>query len=151
MVEVCRALKAKKVRYAIVGGYAVALHGAVRGTVDIDVIIQISEAQFVKAEAALKSLGLTPRLPVSGREVYQFREEYIKNRNLIAWSFIDYKDPSKIVDIILTEDLKKLSVKNVKVGPESLPVLAVDDLIKMKKKSGRKQDLEDIKALEALK
>lgn len=137
--------------YAIVGGYAVALHGAVRGTVDIDLVLQVSEKQFVSAEAALKALGLTPRLPVSGKEVFLFREEYINNRNLIAWSFVDQKDPTKVVDIILTEDLSHLKTESIKVGKEKLQILAVDDLIRMKKKSGRKQDLEDIKALESLK
>jgi len=150
LIDVCRALKAKKVKYAIVGGYAVALYGAVRGTVDIDLVIQISEEQFINVETVLKTIGLAPRLPVSGKEVFHFREEYIKNRNLIAWSFIDQKDPTKVVDIIITEDLKNLKTKTIKIGKESLQVLAINDLIKMKKKSGRKQDIEDIKALEAL-
>ncbi len=35
-------------------------------------------------QAALKSLGLQPRLPVTAAEVFDFRGEYIKNRNLIT-------------------------------------------------------------------
>ncbi|MCB0392342.1 MAG: hypothetical protein KDD58_13700 [Bdellovibrionales bacterium] len=151
LIEVCKALKAKRVSYAVVGGYAVALHGAVRGTVDIDIVVKISEKSFISAEAALKSIGLTPRLPVTGKEVFLFREEYISNRNLIAWSFVDQKDPTKVVDIILTEDLSDLKTKVIPVGKEKLRILDIDDLIRMKKKSGRKQDLEDIKALELLK
>lgn len=34
--QICHALQTNRVRYALVGGYAVALHGAVRGTVDVD-------------------------------------------------------------------------------------------------------------------
>jgi hypothetical protein len=36
ILKVVKALNAYKVHYAVVGGYAVALHGAVRGTVDLD-------------------------------------------------------------------------------------------------------------------
>lgn len=54
------------------------------------------------------------------------------------------------MDIILTENLKSLKTKTVKVHGKNFPLLAKADLIKMKKKAGRPQDLEDIKALEAL-
>lgn len=37
--DVCSTLDSEKIPYAIVGGYAVALHGAVRGTIDIDIAI----------------------------------------------------------------------------------------------------------------
>ena len=37
--RVCRCLDANNVSYAIVGGYAVALHGAPRGTIDGDLIV----------------------------------------------------------------------------------------------------------------
>lgn len=44
--------------YALVGGYAVALHGAVRATADVDLVIEFKEDSFAQAEAALLSLGL---------------------------------------------------------------------------------------------
>jgi len=37
--SICRAFEQAKVPYAIVGGHAVALHGALRGTVDIDFVL----------------------------------------------------------------------------------------------------------------
>jgi hypothetical protein len=37
--KTCKALAESGVRYAIVGGYAVALHGAVRGTMDVDIAV----------------------------------------------------------------------------------------------------------------
>lgn len=148
--EVVAALQKAEVPFAIAGGYAVALHGAVRGTLDVDIILRRSRNQFFAAESALKELGLASRLPVSGAEVFDFREEYIKNKNLVAWSFYDPKDPSRIVDIIITHDLAKLKVKKMKSGGLTLPVLAVPDLIAMKKISARPQDLEDIRALEEL-
>lgn len=150
LYEVVDALDKAEVPFAVAGGYAVALHGAVRGTVDVDIILRLSRSHFVAAESALRTLGLAPRLPVSGAEVFDFREEYIKNKNLVAWSFSDPRDPSRIVDIIITHDLAKLKVKRIKSGGRMLPVVAAADLMAMKKISGRPQDLEDIRALEEL-
>ena len=148
--DVAAALEKAGVPFAIAGGYAVALHGAVRGTVDVDIVLRLARKSFLAAESALRGLGLTPRLPISAAEVFDFREEYIRNRNLVAWSFSNPRDPSQIVDVIITHDLSKLKVKRIKAGGRTLPVLSLPDLVAMKKASGRPQDLEDIRALEEL-
>lgn len=132
-------------------GYAVALHGAVRGTVDIDFVVALNQRSYRQTEKALNSIGLKSILPISADDVFNFREEYIKNRNLIAWSFNNPDNPLEIVDIIITEDVKQIkSVIKIFNGTR-IKIAAIDDLIKMKKKSGRKQDIEDIKALVKLK
>ncbi len=150
LLSVARALDRTRVPYALVGGYAVALHGAVRGTVDVDLVIRSRESDFVRAERALKTLGLQSRLPVTASEVFCYREEYIRNRDLTAWSFINPVLPSEIVDVILTEDLAKMSVKKVKVGGQTVRVASIEDLVRMKRASGRPQDLEDVEALRRL-
>lgn len=150
LYRVVEALRAAKVPFAIAGGYAVALHGAVRGTVDLDIVLKMTKKHCLAAEAALKDLGLAPRLPVSAVEVFDFREEYIKKRNLVAWSFSNPTNPTQIVDIIITHDLGNLRTTNIQSGGRTLPVLALADLIAMKKASGRPQDLEDIRALKEL-
>ncbi len=144
-------LEKRKVDYAIAGGYAVALHGAVRGTVDIDIVLRWTKKNLFVAEAALGDVGLQSRLPLKGDAVFDFREEYIKNRNLLAWNFVNISNPTESVDIILTEDLRNMKIKNIRSGNMTLRVISIEDLIKMKQKSGRPQDLEDIKALRSLK
>ena len=148
--RVCACLEKNKIPYALVGGYAVALHGATRGTVDIDFIVRFQEADFIALEKALGSIGLKPRLPVTAKEVFQFRQEYIEQRNLIAWSFINPNNPLEIVDVIITENLADCSVATKDFGKLKVKVLSKKDLIKMKKKSGRPQDLLDVDALERL-
>lgn len=149
--QLVEAFQKRKVDYAIAGGYAVALHGAVRGTIDIDIVIRLTKQNLLAAEGVLKELGLQSRLPLKGEEVFDFREEYIRNKNLIAWNFINISNPTESVDIILTEDLRNLKVKRILVGDRILRVVSLEDLIKMKKKSKRPQDLEDINALRSLK
>jgi len=145
------ALNSYKVEYAIAGGVAVALHGAIRGTVDIDLALLFDEKNFEQAAKALQSLGLTSRLPVTAKEVFQFREEYLKNRNLMAWSFVNLNNPAEIVDLLLTHDLKKMKVEKIPFQGLRIKLISLEDLIRMKSGTGRQQDQEDIKALKILK
>jgi len=149
--RVCDSLEQQGVRYAVVGGYAVALHGAVRGTMDIDLAINWDLGSLRKTEAALRSIGLISRLPVGAAEVFQFRDEYIRNRNLVAWNFYNPKDLSQQVDVIITYDLKGKGRQLLHTRSGPLQILQRNELIRMKRASGRPQDLEDVKALEKLK
>lgn len=144
-------LDRNKIDYAIVGGYAVTLHGAVRGTVDLDLIINFSEADFLRIEEVLVSLGLESKLPVTGKQVFQFREEYIKNKNLIAWSFYNPRKPIEVVDIIITKNLKDIRIKKIQSDGHTLKIISLDDLIQMKSGTGRAQDEADGQALQKLK
>ena len=148
--RVCNALASARVRYAIVGGHAVALHGAVRGTVDIDLVVAWSRASLLRAEDALSELGLVSRLPVTAADVYEFRDEYVRNRNLVAWNFYNPHDASEQVDIAITYDLEGKRTKRIDLTSGPVRVLAVNDLIAMKRESGRPQDLEDVRALESI-
>jgi len=145
-----KSLNQHKVAYALVGGYAVALHGAIRGTVDVDLVIGLEQGQFRQLQAAMLALGLQPRLPVDADEIFAFREEYIRNRNLIAWSFYNPANPLEVVDVLITEDLQKIESVTMSVGRQKIVVASIADLIAMKTKASRPQDLEDIKALKRL-
>ena len=151
ILTVIKSLNNHKVKYALVGGYAVSLHGAVRGTVDVDIVIQLTKTAFLNAEKAFTEIGLQSRLPVSAEDVYRFRDEYIKNKNLVAWSFYNPKNPSEILDVIITQDLKGMKTVTKEIAGTKLKLASINDLIHMKRQSNRKQDIEDIKALEKLK
>jgi hypothetical protein len=150
--KVCSALKKAKVPFAVVGGYAVALHGAVRGTIDVDIVIRWSLKHLQDVESTFKKLGLVSRIPVNAENVFNFREEYIQNRNLIAWNFYNPSNPLNQIDIVINYDLKNLKhIQKIPSADTVIPVLSVIELIKMKKAAGRPQDIEDIEALTALK
>lgn len=136
-----------KVPYCIVGGLAVALHGYVRVTMDIDIVIQISDKNFELCEKVLKDLGFESKIPVTAKEISKFRKEYIEKRNLIAWSFYNKKNPFEVVDILLTHDQKKLDVEKIEIYGKKISLVSKKDLIKMKQESGRPQDLIDIEEL----
>ena len=148
--KICGALREAGVRYAVVGGHAVALHGAVRGTIDIDVALTWNRKSLTSAERALNKIGLVSRLPITAEDVFNFRDEYIKNRNMIAWSFYNPIDLSEQVDVIIAYDLKGKKTQRVKLPDGQVQILSIDDLIAMKRVSNRPQDKEDVTALERL-
>ena len=150
LLRVAKTLDGARVPYALVGGFAVALHGAVRGTVDVDLVIRLREAVFRRTEKALMALGLQSRLPVTASEVFRFREEYLRNRNLRAWTFVNPSRPSEIVDVILSEDLDRMEVERFTIQNQAVRVASIADLIRMKQGTGRPQDREDVKALRRL-
>jgi len=150
LLRITQAFQQANIPYALVGGYAVALHGAVRGTIDVDIIISLDKTHFEQTEKLVLDLGLQPKLPIHAAELFEHREQYIQERNLIAWSFVNPDKPSECLDIIITEDLKHKHIEDKILHNQCIQVLSIDDLIAMKKVSGRVQDLEDIKALQAL-
>ena len=150
LINISKAFNKSGVNYALVGGYAVAIHGAIRGTMDVDFILSWELSNFKKAEQALNKLGLVSRLPISAMDVYNFREEYINNRNLIEWNFYNPTRPSEKVDLIITHNLANVKTINIEYQNNKIVVISKKALIRMKKESGREQDLLDIEALKKL-
>ncbi|MCZ0945746.1 MAG: hypothetical protein OXJ53_22050 [Gammaproteobacteria bacterium] len=148
--RICQALSEAGVHYALVGGYAVALHGAPRGTIDIDLALHWTLEDLTRAERALKGIGLVSSLPVTAQDIHDYRNEYIKERNLVAWNFHNPDDPLEQVDIIIAYDLSGKKTKPVELSMTTVHILSIDDLIAMKQQSGRAQDIEDAAALEKL-
>jgi hypothetical protein len=148
--RLCKAFDAVGMGYAIVGGHAVALHGAVRGTVDVDIALRWNLKSLQAAAKALNEIGLVSRLPITADDVFRFRDEYIRNRNLTAWNFYNPQNLAEQVDIIINYDLTGRKVQSIKTTDGVIRVLHLTDLIAMKRASARPQDLEDIKALEKL-
>jgi hypothetical protein len=144
LYEVIDAIESVKVKYALVGGYALALHGIVRATMDVDLVLSLSLKDFELVEQALRKSHLQSRLPIRAQDVIKMRKEYIEQRNLIAWSFVDYQNPSRQVDILIAEDLANLKIEKISVGGRKIPVASLQDLLAMKLKASRPQDLIDV-------
>ena len=54
------------------------------------------------------------------------------------------------VDVIINFDLKGKRRKKIHTAAGAVPILGLDDLVKMKRAAGRPQDIEDANALEKL-
>ncbi|NQT89991.1 MAG: nucleotidyltransferase family protein [Candidatus Omnitrophica bacterium] len=154
--EILREFNKKKVRYILVGGIAVNIHGYMRTTADLDILLEMEDANLRKVVKILKKHGYHVKQPVDPISIADkaTREDWIKNKNMKAFNF--YKeDEFKEIDIIikssLSYDAAKKNIQRVKIGKMILPVIAIDDLIKMKQGAARDIDKIDIKMLRKIK
>jgi hypothetical protein len=63
--EIFKALADDRVEYVVVGGFAVIMHGHLRATRDLDLVIGLHPDNCAKGMEALSRIGLRPRLPVT--------------------------------------------------------------------------------------
>ena len=151
-----KALNDANVQYIIVGGLATVLHGYARLTADIDLVINLNQPEAEKAIKAITSIGLKARLPVDPMQFTNeaIRQSWIKDKNMLVFSFYDPHNPLMILDVFVREpfpyhEMLQRAVR-MDIGGITVPVCAITDLIAMKQKAGRAKDLEDIKYLQGL-
>ncbi len=131
--------------------------GYPRFTGDIDILLALDPGNLKKMAAVMKKLGYEQRIPVSLEELGDEKRvlDLMKSKNLIAYNFANEKRPQCGIDVIVGDSLQfddyEKSCTFVKVWNFSIPVVAIDDLIDMKKKTGRKKDADDVAILLELK
>jgi hypothetical protein len=134
--EFIESLNAHEVKYLIVGGYAVALHGYPRYTKDLDVWIKVSEENALQVIKALHQFGFTDA-------------SLTEKDFLIPDSFVQLGYPPNRIDIVTScdgVDFQTCYGCKKEITIDGLPVSFIDleNLKKNKKASGRPQDLADL-------
>ncbi len=147
----------KKLRYLIVGGVAVNLHGYPRFTNDIDILLALDHDNLAKMAAIMKEMGYEQRLPIAIQELEDTDKvrRFVKDKGLVAYSFIHTKEPQFNIDVLVGESLEfekfTLHTMHADVWGLDVPVVSIDDLIAMKQHSDREKDVQDVVALLELK
>lgn len=154
--ELFERLTQAKVRFCIVGGVAVNLHGVPRMTYDVDIVVVPERDALAAAASVFASLGLRGRIPVPLESFADaaFRAEALSERNLVAVTFTDPNDPLREVDVLVSPPVDPVGLVDravhLRLGSLDVPVVSMHDLIAMKRASGRKQDAADVAHLERL-
>lgn len=155
VVDIVSALSAAEIRYLIVGGLAVASHGYLRTTKDIDLVVALDRDNATAAFAALAKAGYRPKVPVTAAEFSDvgIRERLIKEKRMIVLQF--WRDESPDVDIFVREpfdfDSEWANARLEHVTPNlQARVVRLETLLKLKRQASRPQDLADIDALTKL-
>ena len=154
--EILAALSTRDVRYLVVGGVAVVLHGHLRTTMDLDLVIQLEPDNVCRALKAFEELGFQPLVPVPMQAFADpaSRESWIRDKNMIVFSVWHPARPTLKVDIFISEpfDFDTVYDRAARVDLETVEarILAIEDLIALKEEAGRPQDLADIASLRAL-
>jgi len=138
--ELLSAFNAQRVKYLVVGGYAVSLHAQPRATKDLDVLISADAENSRAVFAALAQFGA----PLEGLSAQDFTE---------AGSFFRMGTPPVMVDIlpsIAGVDFEEAWQRRVDVAIDedlTAPFISREDLLAAKIAAGRPQDLADAAAL----
>ncbi len=131
-------LNKNEVRYLIVGGWALGIHGYVRATGDMDIWIGLEDDNIRRLIAGLIDFGVPGPIPA----------EFFKEKGN---AFRIGSPPMRIE--IITEatgiDFEESYADRValKVDDVSLPFLGYQKLVKNKRATGRLKDLADLEEL----
>ena len=137
--EFFQLLNANKVRYLIVGGYAVAFHGHPRYTKDIDIWIWINPKNAARVVKTLKDFGFA--------SLGLQKNDFLEPETIIQLGYA----PNRI-DLIMGvpgvnfEESYQCRVDD-DIDGVRLSFIDLENLKKAKKASGRLQDLADIENL----
>jgi len=154
--EILKKFQRNKIKYVIVGGIAFNLLGGYRNTLDVDILVEMTDDNLFKITKILKKAGYSVKQPVDPVMIAdkKTRENWIKNKHMKAFNFYKSEKSYKEVDIIIDSpvDFKAASkdAVKVKVGRMRLPVISPKNFIKMKRCSGRNRDLQDIEELKMI-
>ena len=138
---VCRLLNEAQVRYALVGGAAVVLHGVVRATKDIDILIEATPENAARALDALSNLTFGVARELDAEAVARAHVTVVGDVPSVdiftlAWNV-------RYADVVPT--LLRVQVDGVEV-----PLVDIETLIRSKQ-TDRLLDRADIEALQRLK
>ena len=154
--KVFKEFNTRKIKYLVIGGVAVNLHGIPRVTQDIDILIDMDPGNVLKLINCLKSLGYKAKAPVKPEGLMDpnIRKKWIKEKNMKVFNFIHPLVSMQEIDILIDTPVNFKDVYKDKVMKKienlRFPIVSAKNLIKMKKKIGRKTDISDIRMLKLL-
>ncbi len=138
--EFIELLNSNNVRYMIVGGYALAIHGQPRYTEDIDVWILIDDENARKVIQTLNDFGFS--------ELGLNEEDFLTAGNVIQLGY-----PPNRIDILTQAtgvDFQECYSHRLQIEIDGvmIDIIDIENFKKNKRATGRLQDLADMEKLE---
>ena len=147
------ALDEGQVEYAVVGGFAVVLHGVPRMTFDLDIVVNLTEQNMQRLVRVLRQEDFRPRLPVALDELTDahVRERWVTERNLIAFTLFHPDRSMEELDILLVLPFPWPEVAQSLIWRQldgvNVPIVGKPLLRRMKLATGREKDRIDAELL----
>lgn len=146
--EILTALADHGVDFVVIGGIAVQVHGYIRGTHDVDIVVEPRTLNLTRLSEALAALESELRTPGTLKlaDPHQLR-----SAPLIP--VITRAGPLDVVNVEhlaggpRSYDALRAAAIKVDLRGREIAVAGLSDLIRMKRAAGRDQDLMDIEAL----
>jgi len=129
------------VDYLLVGGYSVILHGYSRTTGDMDILVNRTPENYQKICQAFAAFGMPMFDLTEGNflrneeyDVFTFGRQPVAIDIMIKIKGATFKELYKDANVFITDGVP-------------IKVIRLDDLLRIKKESGRHKDLDDIENL----
>lgn len=137
------------VRYLVIGGVAVQAHGHNRTTMDLDVMVAVGSGNWKPLALALAALGAEVRGPNArkGIDVTDPQMLGLGAAYQLTTKFGELDVFTGLVPGAAPFDELIERASRVELGRTEIAIVGLDDLIAMKRASGRPRDLSDIDAL----
>lgn len=134
-------LNKTEVRYILVGGYSVVLHGYSRTTGDMDLWVERSQGNYQKIKKAFQLFGMP---------VFDMTENNFLSHPV--WDVFTFGTPPVAIDIMIKVDglnFADVFEKSVFFEEDDLKIRTISrtDLITAKKNANRSKDLNDLENL----
>jgi hypothetical protein len=136
-----QALNNSKVKYILVGGYSVIIHGYSRTTGDMDIWVQRDSENYQKLITAFNQFGMS---------VFDMTKDNFLNHP--TWDVFSFGVPPVCIDIMI--DVKGLNFEECYANSQvfiddelHVRVISRSDLLEAKKKANRPKDIDDINNL----
>jgi hypothetical protein len=156
-LKIFKELNKSGVKYLVIGGIAVNLHGYDRLTGDIDIMISFNRENVDRFISFSESLGFKPKVPVNIKDIAdeKKRKSWIEEKNAKVFTIYNPENMFECIDVMIMEYIDfEAAYKNAEyaqAGELRIPLVSIDDLIKLKKIAGRERDKTDIRALQTIK
>lgn len=138
-VEILRAFRDEDVEYLVIGAHALAVHGHVRATLDIDLWVKPSQDNAGRTWRALQRF----RAPLSKMTSGDFAEPEVLYQIGLPPSRIDIMTSVTGLEFDLAWPNRIMAT----FGDVDVPVLGLDDMRTAKRAAGRLKDLADLEEL----
>lgn len=137
--EFLRYLNEEKVEYLLIGGWAVGYHGYPRLTQDMDVWVEMSVENTRRILKSLERFGFPPGVAEESL--------FLQPGNIVRFGFPPNRIEilNQISGVDFADCIRRKELADF--DGLTVPVIAVEDLIRNKRASGRHKDLADIEGL----
>ena len=134
-----RLLNANAIRYVVIGGYAVAFHGYVRYTGDLDIFVELSLENAEKLTCALREFGFD--LPAVKPALFMRKGKIIR----MGHEPMRLEILNGIDGVSFHECYRRRRIASL--GGLKVNFIAPPQLLKNKRATRRQKDLADVEAL----
>ncbi|TAG26323.1 MAG: hypothetical protein EAZ37_09705 [Burkholderiales bacterium] len=156
-LDILSLLQDAHVSFVLVGGLAVQLHGYMRMTYDIDLVLAMNDENLGRFIEVAKSKGLAPVIPVpiDSLKNAALIDQWHREKGMLAFALREPSVAGSVIDVLVRPDVSferlAADAKLAEFMGQQIRIASIDHLLEMKRIANRGKDQLDIVALEKIK